>query len=138
MIRRILLAYDGSDSSDKAFRLAADLAGKYGAELRVLTVAQTPDLGDEVEATAAIEQSRLYHEALLESIKARAAGDGIEARFELRIGHPARQILDCAEGEGVDLIVMGHRGRGLIDRWRLGSVSHRVISFAECAVTVVH
>jgi nucleotide-binding universal stress UspA family protein len=137
MIRKILLAYDGSEPAAKAFRFSADLAKRYGAELHVLTVAQSPDFGEEVETKAVIEHSRNYHESLLKALRHRAAHDGIQARFELQVGHVAQQILDHAANEGVDLIVLGHRGRGLMDRWRLGSVSHRVISYADCAVTVV-
>ena len=137
MIRKILLAYDGSEAAAKAFELSADLARKYGARLHVLTVAQVPDFGEEVETTAVIEHSRNYHEALLDALSKRAAREGIQASFELQVGHVAQQILDHADREGADLIVLGHRGRGLMDRWRLGSVSHRVISDARCAVTVV-
>jgi len=54
MIRKILLAYDGSEPAAKAFRFSADLAKRYGAELHVLTVAQTPEFGDEVETEAVI------------------------------------------------------------------------------------
>jgi nucleotide-binding universal stress UspA family protein len=137
MIERILLAYDGSAPSDKAFEFAAELAGRYQAELRVLTVAQAPEIGDEVETEAVLENSRNYHAGLLRNLEDRAGRLGVKAHFELAIGHPAQQILDYAEQQGVDLIVLGHRGRGAFDRWRLGSVTHRVISYAECAVTVV-
>lgn len=137
MIHKILLAYDGSEPAAKAFDHAADLAQRYGAELHVLTVAQVPDFGDEVETEAVIEQSRKHNEAVLKALRQRAAHAGVKARFELQIGHPAQQILDHAGMEGIDLIVLGHRGHGLLDRWRLGSVTHRVISYADCAVTVV-
>lgn len=137
MITKILLAYDGSEPSDKAFAFAADLAGRYQAELHVLTVAQLPEIGDEVETEAVLENSRNYHNRLLRNLKDRADRLGIKAQFDLAIGHPAQQILDYAGQQGVDLIVLGHRGHGALDRWRLGSVTHRVISYAECAVTVV-
>lgn len=137
MIHKILLAYDGSEPADKAFRHAADLAQRYGAELHVLTVARVPEFGDEVETEALIEQSRKHQDGVLKTLRKRAAHEGVKAHFELQIGHPAQQILDHAEKEGIDLIVLGHRGHGILDRWRLGSVTHRVISYAGCAVTVV-
>ena len=137
MIKKILLAYDGSEPSSKAFEFAADLAQRYQAELYVLTVAQAPEVGDEVETEAVIEHSRLYHKRLLHGLKQRVDQLGVKVYQELAVGHPAQQILDHAEQQGVDLIVLGHRGRGVFDRWRLGSVTHRVISYAECAVTVV-
>jgi nucleotide-binding universal stress UspA family protein len=137
MIKKILLAYDGSKPAEKAFEFAADHAKRYQAELYVLTVAQTLELGDDVEAEAVIEHSRTYHKTLLHGLRGQLERLGVPAHLEMAVGHPAQQILDHAEEHGVDLIVLGHRGRGALDRWRLGSVTHRVISYAECAVTVV-
>lgn len=137
MIRNILLAYDGSAPSNKAFDFAADLARRYQAELRVLTVAQSPEFGEDVETEAVIEHSRAFHQGQMDKLRSRAAQQGISAHFDLRVGHPARLILDHAQQHGADLIVLGHRGHGVLDRWRLGSVTHRVISYAECAVMVV-
>lgn len=137
MITRILLAYDGSAPSDKAFEFAADLAVRYHANLRILTVAQAPEIGDEVETEAVIEHSRAYHQSLLDRLRERASHLGLSATFRLAVGHAAGMILDEAQSQAVDLIVLGHRGHGVLDRWRLGSVTHRVISYAECAVTVV-
>jgi nucleotide-binding universal stress UspA family protein len=54
-----------------------------------------------------------------------------------RVGHPAEQIIATAEEWGADLIVTGHRGHGLFERWLLGSVSRVVIAYARCAVLVV-
>lgn len=137
MIKKILLAYDGSEPSTKAFAMAADLAGRYQAELCVLAVAQVPEFGEDVETEAVIEHSRDYHQGLLDRLKPQIDRLGIKASLQIAIGHPAQQILDYAAQQTVDLIILGHRGRGAFDRWRLGSVTHRVISYAECAVLVV-
>ncbi|WP_342482043.1 universal stress protein [Cupriavidus metallidurans] len=51
--------------------------------------------------------------------------------------HPAGQIVDFAEELGVELIVMGHRGRSAIERWLVGSVARAVIDHANCPVLVV-
>jgi len=137
MIKHILLAFDGSDSSSKAFDAAADLAQRYQAELHVLTVAEAPQIGDEVETEAVIEHSRNYHKGLLHGLKHRGDRYGIKQHVQMIVGHPAQQILEHAEMVKADLIVVGHRGHGALDRWRLGSVTHRIISYAECAVLVV-
>ncbi len=135
MIGKLLIAYDGSASADAAFDLALDLAGKYAAELHVLSVSRPPEFGEEVETEAVIEQSRRYHAHLLQPLKARAAG--LAVRFEVKVGHPAEAIVLYAEDHGIDHIVVGHRGRGLFQRWLLGSVARQVIAYAPCAVTVV-
>ncbi|MEW5707503.1 universal stress protein [Pelomicrobium sp.] len=137
MIKKILLAYDGSEPSTKAFAMAAELASRYQAELCVLTVAQVPEFGEDVETEAVIEHSRDYHQSLLDKLKQQIDRQGIMASLQIAVGHPAQQILEYAGRQAVDLIVLGHRGRGAFDRWRLGSVTHRVISYAECAVLVV-
>ena len=137
MIRRILLAYDGSAASVKACELAFDLAQRYGARLVVLSVARPPEFGDDVETEAVIENSRAYHEGLLEPVKQRAATSGLDAAFLVTVGHPTEQIIAEAEREHADLIVLGHRGKTLFQRLRLGSVSKQVVQYAECPVLVV-
>jgi nucleotide-binding universal stress UspA family protein len=135
MIRKLLIAYDGSDSAQAAFDFALDLAGKYGAELHVLAVARPPEYGEEVETEAVIEQSRRHFAHVLHPLKGRAAG--LTAFFEVKVGHPAESIVLYAEDRGIDHIVVGHRGHGLFERWLIGSVARQVIAYAHCAVTVV-
>jgi nucleotide-binding universal stress UspA family protein len=135
MIKKLLVAYDGSAPARAAFDFALDLAGRYGSELFVLAVSRPPEFGGEEETEAVIEQSRRHHELILNELKA-AIGD-IEARFEVKIGHPAEAIVLYAEDHDIDHIVVGHRGHGLFERWLLGSVARQVIAYAHCAVTVV-
>jgi len=137
MFQRILLAYDGSEPAQKAYGVATDLARKYGAELFVLTVARPPEFAEDVETEAIIENSRDYHERLLVPLRERAAKDGLRARFEVAIGHPAEQIIYRADSTQADLIVVGHRGKTLFQRLLLGSISKQVIQYANCPVLVV-
>ena len=60
-----------------------------------------------------------------------------EVAFQLLVGHPAEQIVRYAEQQHVDLLVTGHRGRTLFQRFRLGSVSRQALHYAHCAVLVV-
>lgn len=137
MYRRILIGYDGSEASRKAFAMACDLAAKDDAELFVLSVARPPEVGDDVETEAVIENSRQYHRGLLAEIKHAAAAKGIKASFEVGVGHPAEQIIYDADRHGVDLIVVGDRGRSKFARLLLGSVSKQVVQYAGRAVLVV-
>lgn len=137
MVERILLGFDGSDASSKAFDMAVAMTQHYRAPLHVLVVAETLGIGDEAESAAVVEHSRHYHDALLRDLRDRIDRSGIQAHLEMPVGHPAQKILEHAERLQIDLIVLGHRGHGALDRWRLGSVTHRVISYAECAVLVV-
>jgi len=136
-INKILLAYDGSEAADKAYGHALDLAGKYGADLRVLAVASPPEFAEDVETEAILENAQEHYEKQFVSLKEQAETWGLTPRFEIAVGHPAEQIIYHAEQDGVDLIVMGHRGKTFLQRWLLGSVTKRVISYAHCTVLVV-
>lgn len=135
MIHNILVAYDGSDAARAAFDFAMDLAGKYGSELHVIAVARPPEFGTEVETEAVIEQSRHHCAQVLHPLKSRVRDR--TAKFQIAIGHPAEQIVLYAEAQGIDHIVVGHRGRSMFERWLVGSVARQVIAYARCAVTVV-
>jgi len=135
MMQKLLIAYDGSDSAKAAFDFALDLAEKYSAELYVLAVARPPEFGAEVETEAVIESSRRHYTNLLQPLKARVTG--LSAHFEVMVGHPAESIVLYAEDQGIEHIVVGHRGHSLFERWLIGSVARQVIAYAPCSVTVV-
>lgn len=137
MYRKILVGYDGSPASRKAFDTAAQLASQHGAELHVLTVSHPPVVGDEVETEAVIESSRQYHRRMLAELRSVPAVRQIKAHFEVAVGHPAEQIIYHADKHGVDLIVVGHRGRSKFARLLLGSVSKQVTEHAGRQVLVV-
>ncbi len=137
MYRKILIGFDGSAAGRKAFDTALELAAKHGAELYVLSVARTLDIPDEVEYEAVIENSRNYHHKLLDDLKPLAAAKAVKAHFEVSVGHPAEQIIFDADRHGVDLIVVGDRGRSKFARLLLGSVSKQVVQYAERPVLVV-
>ena len=131
------MAYDGSAPADKAYAFALDLAKKYGADMNVIAVVRPPDFADDVETAAILENSVKHYEEVLMPLKTQAASLGLNPRFDVVVGHPAEQIIYRAEEYHADLIVMGHRGKTLFERLRLGSVSKHVIHYAHCAVTVV-
>ncbi len=137
MYRKILVGYDGSAAGRKAFEAALELAAKHGAELYVLSVARTLDIPDEVEAEAVIENSRNYHQRLLSELQPLVAAKRVKGHFEVAVGHPAEQIIFDADRHGVDLVVVGDRGRSKFARLLLGSVSKQVVQYAGRAVLVV-
>ena len=136
-MKRILVAYDGSDSAAKAFSLGIELAEKFGAEMRVTAVARPPEFGTEVETEAVIENSKRHYQKILTPLHAVAAAQkSVPIHFEVLVGHPAEQIVRHAEDWKTDLIVVGHRGHTLFERWLVGSVAKYVIDHAACAVLV--
>jgi nucleotide-binding universal stress UspA family protein len=137
MINKILVAYDGSSQSAKAFDFALEMAGKYDASITVLSIARPPEPPVAVELQSVLENATEYFETHFAKLKTQAAAAGREAEFVVRVGHPAEQIVHMAEELGMDVIVMGHRGESLFQKWLLGSVAKRVLSYAQCTVIVV-
>lgn len=137
MIHTILAGYDGSESAEKAFTFAEDLAKRYSATLHVLAVARAPEFGVEVETETILEQELEHFNKALAPLKAKVTADSVESVFEVVVGHPAEQIIRYAEAHDIDHIVVGHRGRTLFERWLIGSVARQIIAYAHCAVTVV-
>ncbi|HEX3005425.1 universal stress protein [Cellulomonas sp. SG140] len=133
-MKRILVGYDGSEAADAALDLAADLARRYGAELHVLGVTHVPEIADDVETEALLDRAESHTSAVLEGIGQRFTD--LAPVVVTQVGHPAEQILRYAETNGVDHIVLGHRGRSRLERWMLGSVSRRVATYARCTVTI--
>ena len=137
MYRRILVGYDGSKAGKKAFKKALDLAAGDKADLYVLTVVRPPEIGDDVESEAVIENSRAYHAKLLAPLKRRVSAKGLKGHFKVAVGHPAEQIIYHADRNQADLIVVGDRGRSKFAKLLLGSVSKQVVQYAGRAVLVV-
>ncbi len=137
MMKKLLIAYDGSEQSKKAFDVSLDLALKYASEVIVLSVVRVAEPPEDVETEAAIDSATESYEKQFVDLRQAAAAKGVEARFEVRPGHPADQIVLVAREERADVIVMGHRGRTRVSHWLLGSISKRVLSYAHCSVFIV-
>lgn len=135
MISRILLAADGSDYSARALRMAAEIAGRFEAEIVVFHAhehAMGRGGGFEVETLA--EAS-----ALIDGLVRELKDVGLPVRGEVRscyYGHTAREIVGLAQSEGADLIVMGSRGLSDVAGLLLGSVAHEVLQLAGIPVLV--
>jgi nucleotide-binding universal stress UspA family protein len=134
-MKRILVPYDGSDGAKHAFDVALDFAGKYGADLLVLAIVRIPEPTTSLEMEGLLDNGQQHFKQDFAELRARAGS--VPIRTEIEVGHPAEHIVARAEKEGVDLIVMGRRGRTRMGRFMLGSVSERVLRYAHCAVTIV-
>src|SRR2546430_12104481 len=106
MYTKILVGYDGSEAGKKAFGTALELAATHGAELYVLTVCRPPEIGDDVETEAVIENSRRHHRGLLAELKPAVAAKGVKAHFQGAVRHPAEQIISEADRHAAGLIVV--------------------------------
>jgi len=136
MFNKILVAFDGSEAAAHAFALALDLASKYTAALRVISVVRPPEFGEDVETEAILEHSQKHYYQVLEPLREQAAKTNLAVAFDVIIGHPAERIVLEAEKWQAQLIVLGHRGRGLMGRWLVGSIAKQVMHHATCAVLI--
>ena len=127
VIQKILLGYDGSEDSEKAAAFVADFAVKYGAGVIVCNA-----FGHMPMTTKPSEVRRMIN-PLVE----RLTKNGIYTQISLPDELPAEGILNSAEENGADLIVMGCRGRGTFANLLVGSTTERVIRFAKVPVLVV-
>ncbi len=137
MINKLLVAYDGSKQSERAFNLALDLSTRLGVPMIVLAVARPPEPPVAVELQAVLESATEYFQEHFKRMKQDADKLGVDVSFHVRAGHPAEQIVRMANEEKADAIVMGHRGESLLQKWMVGSVAKRVMSYAHCTVMVV-
>jgi nucleotide-binding universal stress UspA family protein len=138
MFRTILLAVDGSEQSEKAAELAAQLARDGNDELVVTHVTEMPPSRHQVQPGPDFE----FDKDAIELAKGYAAdmeADGLKARVELRqsqYGHVARIIVDLADELDAGLIVMGSRGRSDLSALLLGSVAHKVLHLSRRPVLI--
>jgi nucleotide-binding universal stress UspA family protein len=137
MFQKILVAYDGSAPARDAYDVALDMAAKYKSEIHVLAVARPPEFAEDVETEAALESAREHLGKKFGELESQAAHLGLKPHLRVVTGHPAEQIVRAAEQYDIELIILGHRGHGVFERWLLGSVSRTVIAYAPCAVMVV-
>ena len=137
-LRHVLLATDLSPASSPATQEAMAIAGRTGAHLTVLSVVDPRVLrlpGGRFLRRVDQERSRI--EVGVQDLVARARRAGISATFLVWQGDPSDAILEAAEAEDVDLVVVGSHGRGRLGRLVLGSTSSRVSAESARRVLVV-
>ena len=137
MMKNILVPVDGSEGADRAIEKAVMLAQTCGAKLNLLYVANINQLAINAVLSDAILDSvtkagNVILDRALEMVPAGVAKESFSDT-----GSPAVVILDFAETNDIDLIVMGSRGLGVVKGVLLGSVSQYVVEQSKCPVLVV-
>lgn len=152
MYGKILVPLDGSEPSKNALNHAIGIAEKFNSQLTLLAVVprvMVPVFPDEgfgaAPVTAAKDMARYQdrmkeiYENVLAEAKAKLSSEHPDLKVEtmLREGRPSATIVDLAENDGVDIIVMGSRGIGGITGWILGSTSHQVVDSCTKPILIV-
>jgi nucleotide-binding universal stress UspA family protein len=136
----IVVGTDGSPNAEVAVRRAAKLAKGEGD--RVHLVAAFPDRPSFSEAiSSSAKREPIDLRDVAESVLARAEAElesqGIEVVTHAREGDPAQVILQVAEEQAAELIVVGARGLTSFQRFLLGSVTGKLAHHAPCSLLIV-
>ncbi len=143
MYKRILVAIDGSELSLFALTHAVELAKIFDSELTLLSVIDKFKLPFSAEYGLGAQES---HEQLVRDVlenlnevtmKMRETHRNLKIDARVEEGRPAKIIVQAAEEDGFDLIVMGSQGFGLITGWFLGSVSNEVVNSCTKPLLIV-
>jgi nucleotide-binding universal stress UspA family protein len=140
----IVVGTDGSETANEAVRQATELAKSVGA--RIFLVSAFEPVGNqrlrEERQQVPEDMSWMVNEredvnATLEKGKEQISGAGIEVETFARQGDPADAILDVAEEQNADLIIVGNKGMSGAKRFLLGSVPNKVSHHAPCSVMII-
>ncbi|WP_050032105.1 universal stress protein [Halorubrum halophilum] len=140
MYESILVPTDGSESVAEAISEAIGVADLCDATVHAINVVDTAEISvaHDVEL-AEIEQGlEGAGSEAVNRVADRASERGVDVRTAIRRGSPAQQILDYADENSIDLIIMGTRGHSGMDRILLGSVAETVVRNANRPVMVTH
>ncbi len=136
MFHHLLVAYDGSDVSKRAFDVAVELARAFKGRLRVVSVIALPP--SPLDALpVVVEDERTWTANALAALVRSVPPSTCAIDSEVVFGAPASALLEQAAAHGVDHIVLGRTGKGAVQRLLLGSVSRDVASGARVGVTLV-
>jgi nucleotide-binding universal stress UspA family protein len=138
MFKKIVLALDGSSSSDRAIEVARNLVAGSSASLVAVHVVEFIG-GSRGSAVPTHPDEDEIQRKIGDQVRALAkAGTSAELRtVDTMLGGPARAIADAAKEANADLIVTGTRGHSAIAGLMVGSVVQRLLHFATCPVLVV-
>lgn len=139
MIKRIVLALDGSPESDYALPVAQELASAMGAAVTIVHVREmmlAPAVGG---VPRRINEGEIETKIRGQAAELEAAGNGGDLRLiaSTYAGGPANDIVAVASEVDAELIVVGTRGLGLIAGILLGNVTQRLLQIAPCPVLAI-
>ena len=144
MFKSIVVGTDGSETAGEAVRQAGDLARTLGATLEIVSAYEPVPAGrlrserrDAPEDLQWAINPREDVDATLEVAAGVAREAGVSVNVYPRQGDPADAILDVAEEQEADLVVVGNKGMTGAKRFLLGSVPNKVSHHAPCSVLII-
>lgn len=138
--KKIVLAYEGSEGAKKALDWAVEFANEHACELHVVTVLESTGLVSLEPNYQVIEMDQLREQFLRQiNDQAKMLCDGLRCTVRTKVvaGNAAEELMLYAKAVQADMIVCGTRGMGGFVPLLLGSVAHKLVTYAKCPVLVV-
>ncbi|MGI5991087.1 MAG: universal stress protein [Methanosarcina sp.] len=140
LYRNIVIATDGSENSQRAISCGIGIAKLSGAIVHALYVVDTPSIISETWTAG----KEMVHELIiregkkvLSKVKKIIEDSGVEVKEVLLEGYPSEEIINFAENNNMDLIIMGTLGKTGLERFLVGSVAENVIRNSKVPVMVI-
>ena len=136
--RTILLAYDGSTDGRRVLLEGADLAKGLGAKthlLAVITGKTGAAMAQSLAAANPMEQTQFFNSTIDDGVKF-FKSRGIEVEGHVSRGEPAEEIANLAKQIAADLVVVGHRPHGALERWWSTPTCVSLLDQLGCSVLV--
>jgi nucleotide-binding universal stress UspA family protein len=142
-ITNVLVATDFSETSASALNYGREFARTFGATLHVLHIVENALMwaGPEAAGIDFVQvQAELEAEARKKMDRIVTAEDRaqLNAVTAVRTGSPALDVAAYAKAEGIDIILVGTHGRGMIGHLLMGNVAEKLVRIAPCPVLTVH
>jgi nucleotide-binding universal stress UspA family protein len=144
MYSSLVVGTDGSDTAKEAVRQATELAKALGAQIHLVSayepVAESRLREERVQVPDDLQWMVNPREDVESTLRKAAEGiesNGVDVATYAREGDPADAILDVAEEQHAELIVVGNKGMTGARRFLLGSVPNKVSHHAPCSVMII-
>ncbi|MDS9471371.1 universal stress protein [Sporosarcina pasteurii] len=135
---KVAVAVDGSDNAMRAAKHAIMLATYLpDTSLEVIMVIDLDKVKDEYLLTQSAESLRLKRERKVHPIIELASKQQIDVETTILKGKPSQEIIQYVNKNAIDQLVVGSRGLNSFQEMIVGSVSHRVMKYVKCPVTIV-
>jgi nucleotide-binding universal stress UspA family protein len=138
-MKKILLPVDGSPGCQQALQIAEDLAKKFDSTITAFYVFDMHRIPNELEYAGYIEKmydtetKRDFLDKTVQYFQER----GVKAEAKMVKGDPASDIIDEAEKEGYDLVIICTKGMSAGKRFLLGSVTNKVVHHIKAPILIV-
>ena len=139
LYRNIVIATDGSENTRRAISYGIKFAKFSGATVHALHVIDTSSLSQSwtVGWETMYEIQKSEGQKAISKVKEYGEASEVDVKEVFLEGHPSSEIIDYAENNDIDLIVMGTLGKTGLNRFLLGSVAEKIVRNSKVPVLVV-